>query len=338
MKKGLPLSAGHRAKRSVLRTLFIGAVALAIVAPASVAKADPTAAEVQAQIDKMGDELEVTIEAYNKVNEQLAASQAEAATLQTKMQPLTDNMAAANANVDVIAVAAFKGAGPMQSLNVVLNAQSSDTLIDQLTMLQQISKHQQHEIADYTSAKTKLDDEKKKVDDALAAENAQKAELETKKKKIEGDVKKLETLQRRAAAGGGTSTTSTGVKVTLGAECTSPANAPVAFACAQLGEPYHWGAAGPGSWDCSGLTMGAWKAAGVSLPHNANDQWRSGRVTHVSRSALSPGDLAFFGGSSPSHVGIYIGNGKMIHAPTTGKNVQVASVDRSGTTGYGRPH
>src|SRR5258707_1045803 len=82
--------------------------------------------------------------------------------------------------------------GPMQSLNVVLNAQSSDTLIDQLTTLQQIGKHQQHEIADYTSAKTKLDDEKKKIDDALAAENAQKADLENKKKKIEGDVKKLE--------------------------------------------------------------------------------------------------------------------------------------------------
>jgi cell wall-associated NlpC family hydrolase len=334
--KGLPLSTGHRAKRSLLRSLVIGAVALAVVAPASVAKADPTAAEIQAQLEKAGDELEVTVEAYNKINEQLAATQAEAAALQTKIQPFADSVAAATANVDVLAVAAFKGAGPLRSLSVVLNAQSSDTLIDQLTTLQQIGKHQQHEIADYTSAKTKLDDEKKKIDETLAAENAQKAELETKKKKIEGDVKKLDALKRRATAAG--STGSTGVKVSLGAECTSPANSAVAFACAQLGEPYKWGAAGPGSWDCSGLTMGAWKAAGITLPHNANDQWRSGRVTHVSRSALSPGDLAFFGGSSPSHVGIYIGNGKMIHAPTTGRNVEVASVDRSNTTGYGRPH
>jgi peptidoglycan DL-endopeptidase CwlO len=334
--KGHPLSAGHRATRSLLRSLVIGAVALAVVAPASVAKADPTAAEIQAQLEKAGDELEVTIEAYNKINITLAATQAEAAAVQAKIQPLADSMAAANSDVDVIAIAAFKGSGNMVSLNVMLNAQSSDALIDQLTTLRQISKHQQRAIAEYSDAKSKLDEEKKKIDDALAAENAQKAELETKKKKIEGDVKKLDALKRRAAAAG--STGSTGVKVSLGAECTSAANAAVAFACAQLGEPYKWGAAGPGSWDCSGLTMGAWKAAGVTLPHNANDQWRSGKVTHVSRSALSPGDLAFFGGGSPSHVGIYIGNGKMIHAPTTGRDVEVASVERSNTTGYGRPH
>jgi cell wall-associated NlpC family hydrolase len=326
------LSAGHRAKRSLLRSLVIGAVALAIVAPASVAKADPTAAEIQAQLEKAGDELEVTIEAYNKINETLAATQAEAATVQAKIQPLADSMAAANSDVDVIAIAAFKGSGNMVSLNVMLSAQSSDTLIDQLTTLRQISKHQQRAIAEYSEAKSKLDEEKKKIDDTLAAENAQKAELETKKKKIEGDLTKLDALKRRAAAAG--STGSTGVKVSLGAECTSPANSAVAFACAQLGEPYKWGAAGPGSWDCSGLTMGAWKAAGVTLPHNAAQQWS--KVTHVSRSALSPGDLAFFRGLG--HVGIYIGNGKMIHAPTTGRNVEVASVDRSNTTGYGRPH
>jgi peptidoglycan DL-endopeptidase CwlO len=331
--KGQPLSAGHRAKRSLLRSLIVGAVSLAVVAPTSVAKAEPTLTEIEAQLEKAGNELEDLVEAFNKINGELAATQASAATLQTKLQPLADSMAAANANVDVIAVAAFKGAGPMQSLNVMLNAQSSDTLIDQLTTLQQIGKHQQHEIADYTAAKTKLDDEKKKIDETLAAENAQKTELETKKKKIEGDVKKLENLRRQATAAG--STGSTGVKVTLGAECTSPANAAVAFACAQLGEPYKWGAAGPSSWDCSGLTMGAWKAAGVTLPHNAADQW--GKTTHISRSALSPGDLAFFRGLG--HVGIYIGNGKMIHAPTTGRNVEVQSVDgRSDTYGYGRPH
>src|SRR5689334_13033723 len=118
--KGQPLSAGHRAKRSLLRSLIVGAVALAVVAPASVAKADPTAAEIQAQLEKAGDELEVTIEAYNKINETLAATQAEAATVQAKIQPLADSMAAANSDVDVIAIAAFKGSGNMVSLNVML--------------------------------------------------------------------------------------------------------------------------------------------------------------------------------------------------------------------------
>ncbi len=98
------------------------------------------------------------------------------------------------------------------------------------------------------------------------------------------------------------------------------AQAAVNFALAQLGKPYQWGAAGPGSYDCSGLTMAAWRAGGVSLPHSAADQYNHG--THVSRSQLRPGDLLFF--YHPiGHVTIYIGHGKMVSAPTTGQNVQI---------------
>ena len=97
----------------------------------------------------------------------------------------------------------------------------------------------------------------------------------------------------------------------------------VNFAMAQLGKPYQWGASGPGSYDCSGLTMAAWRAAGVSLPHSAADQYNYG--THVSRSQLQPGDLLFF--YQPiGHVTIYIGGGKMVSAPTTGQNVKIVSL------------
>jgi cell wall-associated NlpC family hydrolase len=92
-------------------------------------------------------------------------------------------------------------------------------------------------------------------------------------------------------------------------------------AMAQLGKPYVWGAAGPGSFDCSGLALYAYKAAGISLPHSSAMQSRIG--TPVSINALRPGDLVFFY-SGPSHVGIYIGNGNVVHAPTTGDVVKVS--------------
>ncbi|MFB6961268.1 NlpC/P60 family protein [Streptomyces sp. NPDC056309] len=95
------------------------------------------------------------------------------------------------------------------------------------------------------------------------------------------------------------------------------------FARAQIGKPYVWGASGPGSYDCSGLTQASWKSAGISLPRTTWDQVKAG--TTVSVSAAQPGDLVFFY-DDISHVGIYIGNGMMIHAPHSGANVREESI------------
>ncbi|MGV9290376.1 NlpC/P60 family protein [Streptomyces sp. NPDC003719] len=97
----------------------------------------------------------------------------------------------------------------------------------------------------------------------------------------------------------------------------------LAFARAQIGKPYVWGATGPGSYDCSGLTQAAWKAAGVTLPRTTYDQVEAG--TTVSVSQAQPGDLVFFY-DDISHVGLYIGNGMMIHAPKPGAYVREESV------------
>lgn len=102
----------------------------------------------------------------------------------------------------------------------------------------------------------------------------------------------------------------------------------ISFARAQLGEPYVWGAAGPSSWDCSGLTMAAWRQAGVSLPHYSVAQYYAG--TPISAGSLRPGDLVFWGSSSDPgsifHVALYIGGGQIIHAPRTGRPVTVESM------------
>lgn len=106
------------------------------------------------------------------------------------------------------------------------------------------------------------------------------------------------------------------------------AAAAIAFARAQIGEPYRWAAAGPSAWDCSGLTMGAWAAGGKSLPHYSVAQYE--QSTPISPSDLRPGDLVFWGdSSSPSsiyHVALYAGDGMIIHAPRTGRPVTEESM------------
>jgi cell wall-associated NlpC family hydrolase len=104
----------------------------------------------------------------------------------------------------------------------------------------------------------------------------------------------------------------------------SHAQTAVNTALAQVGDPYVWAGAGPNAFDCSGLTQYAYRAAGISLPHSARMQSTMG--TPVSKAALQPGDLVFFF-SPVSHVGMYVGGGKMVHAATAGQPVKVVSVD-----------
>ncbi|MET7936537.1 NlpC/P60 family protein [Streptomyces sp. NPDC005322] len=108
----------------------------------------------------------------------------------------------------------------------------------------------------------------------------------------------------------------------------------VSFAYAALGKPYIWGATGPHGYDCSGLTQAAWRAAGVSLPRTTYTQINAGH--RISRTELAPGDLVFFY-SGISHVGLYVGNGRMIHAPHPGAPVRLASLTDMPFAGAARP-
>ncbi|MBO9522560.1 MAG: C40 family peptidase [Nocardioidaceae bacterium] len=111
----------------------------------------------------------------------------------------------------------------------------------------------------------------------------------------------------------------------------------IQFARAQLGEPYVWAAAGPDSWDCSGLTMMSWRQGGVALPHYSAAQYQL--TKHITAAQLKPGDLVFWG-TSPNtihHVALYIGNEQIIQAPRTGDVVKVSPLYASGPNFFGRP-
>jgi peptidoglycan DL-endopeptidase CwlO len=114
----------------------------------------------------------------------------------------------------------------------------------------------------------------------------------------------------------------------------------IAYAKAQLGKPYVWGATGPDAFDCSGLTMMAYRAAGIIIPRTSQQQWAYGK--RIPPSQVRPGDLVFFAGSdgtptAPGHVGIVVGNHEMIDAPFSGQNVRFDDFSSTAVVGYTRP-
>ncbi|TQJ89463.1 NlpC/P60 family protein [Streptomyces sp. SLBN-31] len=186
-----------------------------------------------------------------------------------------------------------------------------------------------------STVQRKLSSARELLSKLTAEEKARLAEIE-KQKQEEAARKAAELAKQQAAAqaeaaaqdSGSTSGSSTGTSTGTGtgtsdtSYATKAAKA-IAFARAQIGKPYVWGATGPDSYDCSGLTQAAWKAAGVTLPRTTYDQVNAG--TTVSLTDAQPGDLIFFY-DDISHVGIYIGNGMMIHAPKPGAYVREESI------------
>jgi cell wall-associated NlpC family hydrolase len=169
--------------------------------------------------------------------------------------------------------------------------------------------------------------EKKKQEEAarkaaeLARQQAQERERQEQAAQRESDTStgSSGSAGTSGSATGGTGTGSSAPDASYGTK----AGKALAFARAQIGKPYVWGATGPGSYDCSGLTQAAWKAAGVTLPRTTYDQVDAGATVSISQA--QPGDLVFFY-DDISHVGIYIGNGMMIHAPKPGAYVREESV------------
>jgi cell wall-associated NlpC family hydrolase len=326
--------------------VLIGAAAVTVMVPATAALADPTPAQVQAQIDKGNSDVELIVEQYNKVGEDLTTTQAALTALQTKLEPLQASMDAASANVNKIAVTAYQTGSSLQTWSLLLSDHSTDNFMDQVATLRQISQSQQHQIDAYNATKKTFEAEKKRLNDLLAAQTAQKADLVAKRTKIEGDIARLDALQKKltaqaaaaAAANHSTKTQTTNPSAPTNygppPAVSGSAGRAVSYAWAQLNKRYVWGTAGPNTFDCSGLTMMAWKAAGVSLPHNAAEQYHA--IKHITRSQLMPGDLVFYNGLG--HVGIYIGNNQIIHAPNSRTVVKVSPVDMGDPLyGYGRP-
>ncbi|MFG2195260.1 NlpC/P60 family protein [Streptomyces sp. NPDC048639] len=196
-----------------------------------------------------------------------------------------------------------------------------------------LSESQQQLRTTKESVQRKLSGARELLSKLTAEEKARLAAIE-RRKKAEAE-REAEELARQQAEKQRQEEADQGSGRTEGSgSYAAKAEKALAFARAQIGKPYVWGATGPNSFDCSGLTLGAWKAAGVSLPRTTWDQVKVGK--RVATEDLKPGDLVFFY-DDISHVGIYIGGGKMIHAPKPGANVRTEAITYMPIYGSVRP-
>ncbi|MFB9504801.1 NlpC/P60 family protein [Streptomyces aurantiacus] len=169
---------------------------------------------------------------------------------------------------------------------------------------------------------------KKKVKEQIAA--AEKLESELKKE----EKQRLAKLEQRAAYKAQTTWLGSGILDEISGKASAEGKKAVAYATAQIGKPYEWGAEGPKTFDCSGLTSQAWAAAGQGIPRTSQEQWK--QLDRVAVEAMRPGDLIIYNADA-SHVAMYIGDGAIIHAPRPGRTVTIAGAGSMPILGVVRP-
>lgn len=180
------------------------------------------------------------------------------------------------------------------------------------------------------------------IERKLAAQQSYLANLDAAvKQAVQQERRRQEQLRRQALARRLAAERAAAAKQAAATAPSGAAQQATAFARAQLGKPYQWGATGPDTYDCSGLTMMSYRSAGVVLPRTSATQWGAGPHP-ASMADLAPGDLVFyaFDRSDPAtihHVGLYVGDGLMIEAPHAGEVVRTASINRPDYLGATRP-
>lgn len=323
----------RRLRRTIVYTGTVLSMLLAVLAPALPAQAKPSISDIERQIDAANNKLEPLINEYDRVHALLQADQARATTLERKLGPLQLQVSVAMAELAPLAAQAYE-AGPASTLGMLVSTDSTRSLVDQMTLLNQVARARQQKIASVLALRDSYAAQKRQLDAALAAVASQNADLSAKTKTIETQIAALQKLRQQVYG------TSGAVGALRPVACPftyigGAAGIAVKTACAQIGKPYVWAADGPNTFDCSGLTLYAWGKAGVTLRHYTQWQWED--ATPVSRSQLRPGDLVFFFPPSLHHMGIYVGGGWMVHAPHTGDYVRMAKIDTYPIAGYRRP-
>ncbi len=312
---------GTLALLAVVGTLFVTAPAQA---------APTTSGEAAELVAARGHELEVLSERFNEARVALAAQQEATRAAAATMEQATAELAVAQQHVRGLARTAYTGEG-LGSFQALLTSDSADAFVDRMATLQLVAGHQSGILERAAGAS---------VAAAQAQATAQQAALQAEVDQYRAEFAKLSAQEQQAAiAGHHGEERASRSEDREAAPATGPvvadsgaAQTVIDAAMAQRGKPYVWAAGGPNSYDCSGLTAYAFRAAGITLPHSSLMQSRMGQS--VSRDQLQPGDLVFFY-SPVSHVGIYIGNGQMVHAPTSGDVVKVAPL-MSGFSGARR--
>jgi cell wall-associated NlpC family hydrolase len=330
------MPAGRRStgRRALLALLTAGGVVITPLPAAAVPEQPTTSRQAADLVAARAHDLEVLTEQFNEAREQLEATREAADLAAEELVAAEDDLAEARDHVRAVARGAWTGdrLGPLQA---ILTSESPDELLDRVGTLQTIAEHNNGVLGGAQQA-TDDADRAKAAAEQLATEaqaqvdrvTAQKRELDAQIAVYQAAYERLTEEEQRASRAAAERHAREQAAAAAPAGGSAAAQSAVSAAMAQIGDPYVWGAGGPNAFDCSGLTQYAYAAAGVALPHSSRMQSTMGAP--VSRAALQPGDLLFFY-SPVSHVGMYIGNGQMVHASTSGVPVKTASIDSMGS-------
>ncbi|MEU9099217.1 C40 family peptidase [Streptomyces sp. NPDC048361] len=311
--------------------------------------ADPklTPAQVKAKVDQLYHDAEVATEAYDGTKEEADAAERSLNALRDEAARKTQQLNTARTALGSLAAAQYRGGTVAPELQLFLSSNPT-RFLDDAALAQHAGDRTAIAVAGVRKQLSELDRLHSTADTKLTELRGRQSTLQKQKSDIQSKITSAEDLlaqlsrperaayeQADAAPADARASRSSDIpRGPVAAAPTSRAAAAVAFAYGALGKPYVWGATGPSSFDCSGLTQAAWRSAGVQLPRTTYTQINAG--TPVTRSQLTPGDLVFFY-SGISHVGLYIGGGNMIHAPHPGAPVRVAPVDEMPFAGAVRP-
>jgi len=308
-------SRGGRVTRFRLRSVALaGALAAAsLVVPATAAHADPdpSTKDLKSQATKLADQLEQMTEQFNGLKVKLQQSQRAAQVASDNAKRQEKSLDGVRGKVGSLAATSYMQGGADPTVSFVAS-QDPQALLDQAATLHYFAAQDGTKVQGLMQAMQAAQRARKAAEERTQQVEQLQKQLKSQQKKvtdlyekIRGKLVKKDPTQlgKLPVVGNG-----------KGAQA-------LRYAMSKLGRPYVWGAAGPTTFDCSGLIMWAYKQVGISLPHYTGSQWNAG--THVSQGNLEPGDLVFFY-SDLHHVGMYVGDGKMLHAPHTGDVVRIA--------------
>lgn len=315
------------------KLVWVGLLLAALLIPLAPASAAPSLRDIQRQIISLQEQAAASAEGAQAAKVQLVQLTKTLSGVRQQAAVQGASVAQLRRSLGAIAISQYQSGGLSQGLELLFS--SDPTLyLSSAGSLDAITRRKSLQLHKYAAARQRLDATTLTVNDKLALVRATQARLaaqmalaNSKLKDVEKLLAKLKKADRIRLAKLNERSNAADQKSSLafakGIGGTSGrAGIAIRFALKQIGDRYVFGAAGMIYWDCSGLTMRAYQAAGVSLPHSAAAQSNYGRG--VPLNALRPGDLVFFG-SPISHNGIYLGGGRMVDAPHTGARVRVES-------------
>ncbi|MFC9314630.1 NlpC/P60 family protein [Streptomyces nigra] len=322
----------------------------------------PSLEEVEKKVDDLYRQAESATEKYNAAKEKTTKQRKRVDTLLDDVARRTQKLNDAREELGRNAAAQYRTGATAPDTATFLLADTPQDYFDQSQLMDRMTGRQKESVDDYfteqsatmkkrqvatqsletltesqknlrtakSTVQKKLADARQLLSELTAQEKARLAAIEKRKQEeaarkaeelaqqqAEADRKREETARQREQESQEQGTTAPD------ASYATKAQKALSFARTQIGKPYVWGATGPDSYDCSGLTQAAWKAAGVDIPRVTYDQVNAGTTVPVS--SAQPGDLVFFY-DDITHVGLYIGNGMMIHAPKPGTYVREESI------------